>query len=180
MKSLITAALMLSAAVPGLAPAQEVSILPYPLPVQRYSELMQYLGLTEAQATQLQTIATARNQAQQALYEQIGEKYRQIQALLNANTNDAAMVGRLTIEVNNLQKQRIPTEPWRSQALNVLNAAQKQKLPTLQQAQQLQTPGWQAGALNLIDSPNQPHPAAVGDLSTVSGPAGSPVAEGGN
>lgn len=177
MKSLLTAALMVAAALPALAPAQDgATILPYPMPPQRYHELMQFLTLSEAQATQLQSIANARNQTQQSVYEQINEKYRQLQALLNANSTDAATIGRLTIEINNLQKQRVPAEPWRSQALNVLTAAQKQKLPTLQQALQLQTPGWQATTLNLIDSPQpQVRPAALGDWSTVSEPVGSPI-----
>jgi hypothetical protein len=147
------------------APAQEVSILPYPNPSSE--EIKRYLVLTDAQLTSLNTIAAARRQAQSNVYNQISEKSTALHNLLSAGSTDAARIGQLMIEINNLQKQVVPTEPYRSQALNILTNEQKAKLPPLAQALQLQGTAYQASSLNLIDGPNigRVYPADLGAVS---------------
>ena len=76
---------------------------------------------------------------------------------MKSPTADAFQVGRLTLEIRDLQKKLPLTgEPYRTNALNVLNALQKSKLPALTQALQTATPAYQAVSLNLIDAPQRP------------------------
>jgi Spy/CpxP family protein refolding chaperone len=162
MRLLMLAALILAANISGTA--QEVSILPYPLPTARYEDLKKHLALTDAQVNSLSTIANAKSQAQQALYTQINDKYTTLNNLLASGSSDSVRIGQLMIEINQLRKQTVPAEPYRSQAMNLLTADQKTKLPILIQALQLQNAAWQASSLNLIDNPSSiglPRPMPV-------------------
>ena len=96
-------------------------------------------------------------QEEQAIYQQVAEKQRQMYQLLQQGSNDAATIGRLMVEVNNLNRS-IPEKkaPYRAQALAVLTDPQKAKLTTLVDAMKLQTPAWQAVELNIIDNPHVP------------------------
>jgi len=133
--------------------AQDVSILPYPMPTVQYEDLKKHLSLTDAQVNSLSTIAKTRSDAQSNIYRQINEKYTTLNGLLANNSTDSVRIGQLMIEINNLRKQTVPVEPYRSQALNLLLPDQKLKLPILVQALQLQSAAWQATNLNLIDGP---------------------------
>ncbi|MBI4907944.1 MAG: hypothetical protein HY820_30240 [Acidobacteria bacterium] len=133
--------------------AQEVTILPYPVPNVAYQALKQHLSLTDPQITALTAVSKARSEAQSALYRQINEKNTALNTLLNSGSTDAARIGQLMIEIASLRKQTVPSEPYRSQALGILSPDQKTKLPVLVQALQLQTAAYQATSLNLIDSP---------------------------
>lgn len=129
------------------------------LPVirQQWDELKQHLVLSDAQVSTLEQILKNRTDAEQTIYRQITEKQQQIYALLEQGSNDAATIGRLTVESNNLRRQLpLNSGPYRTQALAVLNDAQKGKLTNLNEALKLQTPGWQAVQLNLIDNPSIP------------------------
>ena len=163
-------ALLLAAA--SIVPAQDVTILPYPLPNQRFDELRTYLTLTDTQVTALQQVMQSKSDAENAIYKSIREKYEALNNLLNSSNPDAFQVGRLTLEIRDLQK-RVPLsgEPYRTSALNILNAGQKTRLPALVQAMQMATTAYQAVTLNLIDQPRRPGINPL-DLPAVSGPAG--------
>ena len=117
-----------------------------------YTEVKQYLNLTDAQVQSLQTILNNRNQAGQAIYTQISEKHRTLYQLLSSETGTAAQLGQLLIDIRNLEKQLpLNDTPFKAQAQNVLTAEQKAKLPKLIEALQLQSTASQAGMLLLID-----------------------------
>lgn len=118
------------------------------------SQLKQYLNLSDAQMTGLQQVQTQRRQAESLFYQQINERQRQLNALLQAGSNDAASIGRLMVEINNLRRQLpLPTAQYRAAALAVLTDAQKAKLPALAEALRLQQPANEATWYDLIDRP---------------------------
>lgn len=158
-------------AVASMLPAQDVTILPYPLPPVRFEELKSFLNLSDTQLMALQQVMQSKSDAENAIYRSIHEKNETLNNLLNSHAPDAFQVGRLTLEIRDLQK-KVPLtgEPYRTNALNVLTAAQKQKLPALTQALQTATPAYQAVSLNLIDPPQRPGINPL-DLPAVSGPA---------
>ena len=137
-------------------PAQDAVILPYPVPPSRFEELRSYLTLSDTQVIALQQVMQGKSDAENAIYRTIQQKYETLNNLLATPSPDPFQVGRLTVEIRDLQKQ-VPLngEPYRSNALNVLTAAQKQKLPSLSAALQTATPAYQAVTLNLIDAPQR-------------------------
>ncbi len=135
--------------------AQDPVIAPIDRKLPEYTELKQHLLLTDAQVQSLSALLKTRQDAEQAIYTQIRQKQEAINNLLKAGSKDAVQIGQLTLDVYMLQKQLpVSGQPLRAAALNVLTAEQKNKLPTLTSALQLQTPAWEAVTLNLIDSPN--------------------------
>ena len=142
--------------------------LPAPLPMLQFGQLKTYLNLSDAQLQALIDILNSRNTAQQDIYKQISDKQSKLNALLQAGTSDAMLVGQLTLDINSLRKQLpIPTTTYRAAALKVLTADQAAKLPALAAALQLQQPAWQAITLDLIDAPASPTP-----IKAVAVPAG--------
>ena len=141
----------------GALSAQDATILPYPMPPTRFEDLKTYLSLSDTQVTALQQIMQSKSDAESAIYKSINEKYQTLNTILNSTSPDAFQVGRLTLEIRDLQK-KVPLkgEPYRTNALNVLNALQKTKLPALTAALQTATPAYQAVTLNLIDQPQRP------------------------
>jgi hypothetical protein len=124
---------------------------------QAWDQLRQYLVLSDAQVSTLEQIMRNRSQAEQQIYLQISEKERQMYGLLQQGSNDSATVGRLMVEINNLRRQLpLKGDPYRTQALAVLNDSQKAKLPPLTEALKLQSSAWQAIQLNLMDNPAVP------------------------
>ena len=155
MKLLSICGLLLTGAL--FLPAQDATILPYPMPEARYAELKSFLSLTDTQMTALQQVMQTKADAENTIYKSIREKYEALNNLMKSPTADAFQVGRLTLEIRDLQKKLPLTgEPYRTNALNVLNALQKSKLPALTQALQTATPAYQAVSLNLIDAPQRP------------------------
>ncbi|MBL8173649.1 MAG: hypothetical protein JNK48_03210 [Bryobacterales bacterium] len=137
-------------------PAQDATILPYPYPNARFEELKSYLTLSDTQVTALQQVNQSKQDAENVVYRSIREKYEALNNALNSANADALLVGRLTLEIRDLQKKvPIGGEPYRTNALNVLNATQKAKLPALTQALQMGTTAYQAVSLNLIDQPQR-------------------------
>src|SRR6188768_2756424 len=98
---------MLALAVLSLSSlvAQEPTNTMLPVIAQQWDQLKQYLVLTDAQVVSLGQIRQNRMQQEQAIYSQISEKQRQMYALLQQGSNDAATIGRLMVESNNLGKQ---------------------------------------------------------------------------
>jgi Spy/CpxP family protein refolding chaperone len=134
-------------------------------PPARWQALRQYLTLSDAQVGSLQQIQQQRQNAERAVYEQIRERQVQLNTLLRQGSNDAANIGRLMVEINNLQRQLpLPGTGYRSQALAILTEAQKTKLPALVEALRLGLAGNEAVNLNLIDRPPsqiQPRPVPL-------------------
>jgi hypothetical protein len=146
--------------------AQVVTPLP-PISVPS-TALMQYLGLSAAQLQALQDVQKSQSAANQAIYKQISDKQTEINNLIAAGSNDALMIGQLTLDINNLRKQLLTSgAPFRDQALAVLTPDQKAKLPGLTAALQLQTAAYQAINMNLID---QVHPPQILPLIPVAAP----------
>ena len=146
-------------------------------PVQPFNELKQHLALTDAQLKQLQDILAQKTKATQAVYEQMRAKQTELDNLLNANSNDSARIGQLTIEIHRLRRQLpLPSDPYRQQALAVLSAEQRTKLGPLDQAMKLSAPAHQAMSLSLIEAPppGQPRILATDGLLTIE-PAPAPV-----
>lgn len=124
------------------------------VPPQHYEALKQFLVLTDAQLNALIEVQRTRQNAEQAIWEQMRERQVELDRLLNAGSNDTAAIGRLMVEINNLRRQLpLSGAPYRTSALAVLNEAQKAKLPQLAQALTLQIPAGNAVSLNLIDGP---------------------------
>lgn len=148
--------------------AQSTTIYP---PIQiNYQDLKTYLNLSDTQLQSLETIQTNKNQAQQAIFQQINTKQQQLNALLNANSSDATQIGQLTIDINNLRKQLpLPLEPYHSQAVAVLTPDQQSKLAALTTALQLGSAASQAVILSLI-APLPPRPNTAVPLMGVLSP----------
>jgi Spy/CpxP family protein refolding chaperone len=135
-------------------------ISPMPLPpLPAYTAIKRYLNLSDAQLQALQELQESRAAANQAIYKQISDKQTTINNLLMSGSSDALQIGQLTLDINNLRKQ-LPASgaPFRESALAVLTPEQKNKLPGLTNARQLQPAASQAVGLDLIDGPNIPHP----------------------
>ena len=144
-----TLALALTAAS-ALAQNMPRPILPY----SPYEQVKAHLGLTDAQLEGLRKVTESRRAAESALYDQIAERQRQMYGLLQQGSNDASTIGRLMVEINNLQRQLpLNNGPYRTQAVAVLTEAQKTKLPELEQALRLNAVAHQAVDLNLLDRP---------------------------
>lgn len=127
---------------------------PNPAP---YTDIKQYLALTDAQFQSLQDVQKSRVAADQAIYKQISDKQAAINSLLAAGSNDALQIGQLTLDISSLRKQ-LPTSgaPFRQSALAVLTQDQKNKLPGLTNVLQLQPAASQAIGLDLIDPLSYP------------------------
>src|SRR5262249_6581252 len=101
-------------------------------PVAAYTELKQYLGLTDAQLQSLQTILESRGQTVKNIYTQISQKNQTLSQLLNSDGGTAAQLGQLLLDIRSLQKQLpLNDAPYKTQAVGVLTADQKNKLPKL-------------------------------------------------
>jgi Spy/CpxP family protein refolding chaperone len=130
----------------------------FPPPIAGFTELQQYLGLTDQQVQDLRAIQTERDKELQTLFQQSATKQNELNQLLQSNSLDYARIGQLMVEINNLQKQYPgPIEPYRSQALGLLNPPQKTKLQALADAMNLAVPADEAVQLNLLDRPNWPN-----------------------
>jgi Spy/CpxP family protein refolding chaperone len=118
----------------GVAAAQD-PVRPGGPFVPPYSDLRQYLSLTDVQVRSLEQVQTNRREAESAIYRQTADKQRTLSGLLQAGSTDALQIGQLMVEINNLQRRMpLAAEPYRSAALAVLTEAQKAKLPALAEA----------------------------------------------
>ena len=129
--------------------------MPRPIPpYSPYEQVKAHLSLTEAQLEGLRKVTESRRSAESAIYDQVAERQREMYGLLQQGSNDAATIGRLMVEINNLQRQLpLNNGPYRTQAMSVLTEAQKTKLPELEQALRLTAVAHQAVDLNLLDRP---------------------------
>jgi len=122
-----------------------------------FQDLKVYLNLTDTQVQALMAVQKSQQDATTAIYKQISDKQTQLNNLLKGTSPDPFQVGQLSIDINNLRKQLpISGEPYRTNALNVLTADQKNKLTALVAALQLMPAANEAVNLNLIDRPKTP------------------------
>lgn len=118
------------------------------------SALRTWLSLTDSQMASLQQVQTEKRKAESAIYAQINERQQQLNDLLNQGSNDAATIGRLMVEINNLRKQLpLPGDQYKASSLAVLTEAQKAKLPALTEALKNFSAASEASYYSLIDSP---------------------------
>ena len=145
----------------------------YPPPIMEPGRaLKEYLNLTPAQIAGLQEVQKSRQSAEQAVYEELRQKYQQLENLLQSGSTDYQQIGRLNVEIRNMQK-RLPVsgESYRTRALAVLSAEQRAKLPALTNALQLQWPANDAVFWNLLDRPAVPDDPRMLPLAASSSPA---------
>jgi hypothetical protein len=138
---------------------QDLTIQPMPLPrpQEQYDAVRQFLVLTPAQLSALMALQTSKRNAEAEIYRQMHQKQTELDALLQAGSNDAVSIGRLMVDINNLRKE-LPDAgaPFRNQALAVLEEPQKARLAQLTQALELQPTANEAVQLNLVEYPRIP------------------------
>lgn len=147
-------------------------------PPQPYTELKAYLGLSDTQLKALLDVQTSQRAAEMAIYKQINEKQQLLNSLLKGPNPDPLHVGQLTVDINNLRHQLpLSGEPYHTDALKILDAAQNAKLATLNQVLLLILPANQAVTLNLLIRPVPVFPVPFNPLlrDTQSGNPQEPV-----
>lgn len=116
--------------------------------------LKTYLTLTDQQVTQMQTIARQQGEAMRQRQQEIGTKQQQLDTQLRNGSTDAAALGRLLLDIENLRRQIESTrKSFSDQAIAVLTQAQKDKLKSLSDAALLAPAIQQAIGVNLISPP---------------------------
>jgi hypothetical protein len=144
----------------GLLPAQ--TTLPNqpvtPTPGAAFTDLSNYLGLTESQVSALVAIQQEQQTAISQLYTQLNQDYETLQTLLQATSPNALSIGQAMIEIQNLQNQinQAGTSQYQTQALAVLNQNQLTLLKNLNTALQLQSPAYEAVSVFLLTLPQGP------------------------
>ena len=142
---------------PPITPTAPAPVIP---------ELKQYLNLTDAQVTSLESIVQQKSQALQQVSDQIAQKNQTLQTLLASPNPNPTTVGQTMIDIQNLGKQLTPsTEPYHTEAVAVLTQSQLSLLGNLNTALQLQTPACEAVNVNLL-VPASSQPTAVSGSTT--------------
>lgn len=132
-------------AAPG-APAQEQPPAP--------AALKEALGLTDQQMQQLLDLRKQAAEDNRAVVEQIRAKRQELATLMQTANPDAAKAGQLLVDIKRLEDQRrTRLEEFRTKALSLLTAEQKQKLADLEKALTLGPAARQAVGLGLIVPP---------------------------
>lgn len=120
----------------------------------KFDELKAYLGLQDAQITQIQQIQKQAMESARTVMTQIQDKEKALRDLLTKGTTDAAGVGKLVLEIDTLRKQLQKSRDTAHQAaVAVLFADQKTKLSALEAAAKLAPAIAQAHALALLTPP---------------------------
>jgi len=165
---LATAACALSLSLP--LPGQQAPPTPRTPPTD---QVKTYLSLTDQQVQQLQQLITSERQANQARQQEIQTKQTQLQQLLTDNSNDAAALGRLLIDIQAVRRQMETTHTnFQNQAVALLNDAQKAKLKALDDASKLAPTIGQAVSLNLLTPARPPNAGIPGFGGPGPGPGG--------
>jgi flagellar basal body-associated protein FliL len=116
--------------------------------------LKTYLNLTDQQVQSLRDLQRSFMESNRTTLQQIAEKQRAVREEMQRPQPSAGVVGQLMVDSHSL-RQQISTRrtELRTQARNLLNEEQKQKLAGLEQAQSLLAAIGQAARLNLIEGP---------------------------
>src|SRR5438309_1147643 len=130
LRTLITASLLFGSLY-AQAPPSKVPLRPYQ---PAFTELKAALGLSDEQIEKLKQIQQSRYQLTTQLYDQIGQKQKALNDMLNSGSTDALAIGKAEIELQQLRKQTQvdKTSTYHDQALAVLTPEQKTKLATLE------------------------------------------------
>lgn len=124
--------------------------------------LKEALGLTDQQMQQLLDLRKQAADDNRSVAEQIRARRQELASLMQSANPDPARAGQLLIEIKKLEEQRrARLEEFRTKALAVLNAEQKQKLTELEKALSLGPAARQAVRLGLI-LPPQGAPGMMG------------------
>lgn len=119
-----------------------------------FTDLKTYLGITDAQITQIQTLQKAAAANVQTLVQQLRAKEQSLRDLLAAGTTDAAAVGKVVLDADAIRKQiKAAHDGVQGQAVAVLFADQKTKLTALDAAAKLEPTIRQAQILDLLTPP---------------------------
>jgi len=120
----------------------------------RYDELRTYLGLTDTQVSQLQTIQSNFQTEVRDLRQGQADKQKALRDALNAGTTDAAAVGRLLLDIDSGRKQiSAKRDVMETQAAGVMNTDQQTKLKALTETADLRSVLRQAIAAGLVEPP---------------------------
>lgn len=126
------------------------------------TELKAYLGLSDSQIQALQQIRQQEAEALRTIHDELAQKQKTLGDQLQAGSTDAAALGRLLLDIQNLRKRiEDAQKSFRDQAANQLTAEQKTKLKALEEAAKLQPAIGQATGLNLL-VPSTPAQGGVG------------------
>ncbi len=121
---------------------------------QGSSDIQAYLGLTDAQITQLQQLRANTAQTLRPIFQQIQAKETALRQALSAPGVNAATVGQMLLDIQALRPQITQAQQsLNQQAVALLTADQKTKLQTLVTAQQLEPDVRGAVGLGLLAPP---------------------------
>lgn len=124
--------------------------------------LKEALGLSDQQMQQLLDLRKQAAEDNRSVAEQIRAKRQELASLMQTANPDPAKAGQLLVEIKKLEEQRrARLEEFRTKALAVLTAEQKQKLAELEKALKLGPAARQAVGLGLIVPP-QGEPGLMG------------------
>jgi Spy/CpxP family protein refolding chaperone len=118
--------------------------------------LKEALGLSDQQMQQLLDLRKQTAEANRTVVEQIRSKRLELAALMQSANPDPAKAGQLMVDIKKLEDQRkARVEEFRTRALALLTAEQKQKLADLEKALTLAPAARQAAGLGLIAPPQR-------------------------
>lgn len=137
-----------------------------------FSEVRNYLALSETQLAALNNIHSSERSAAQSLQQQIQSKRSALESTLSTGSN-ASAAGQILLDIENLRKQITALHTtYQVQALAVLNEAQKTKLKALEDASKLMAQIHQAHALNLLAQPASEGRGFGPPMGRMAGPGG--------
>lgn len=126
------------------------------------SALKQTLGLTDDQVDKLRQLQKSQRTAMEPLAKQMAEKQRALHQAMREGTAEQAGKTALA-EIETVRKQMATARAAnRTQAVALLNPAQKQKLQALEEAAKLMASVREAAMLDLVEAPMGGPPAGPG------------------
>jgi Spy/CpxP family protein refolding chaperone len=140
-----------------------------------YDDVKATLGLTDDQLAQLKQLQTDKMAATQAFYGKMSEKQKELNQLLESNSADAAQIGKLMLELQQLRKQPAPGgTDIHEKAVAILSPEQKMKLGKLEDALKMRGAADQATQLALLTPPPPAPRQPAGGMPMMTKPAESP------
>jgi Spy/CpxP family protein refolding chaperone len=119
-----------------------------------FDDVKSTLGLTDDQLAKLRQLQQDKMAATQAFYAKMSDKQKELNQLLEANSGDAAKVGQVMLELQQLRKQPPPgAGDIHEKAVAILDAGQKEKLEKLEEAMKMRNAVDQALQLALLNAP---------------------------
>jgi Spy/CpxP family protein refolding chaperone len=117
----------------------------------RLDAIREYLGLTDDQIQQIQRVRQDAIESNRTVAEPLREKERNLRALVESGTADAAAAGGLTLEIEALRtRMRDLADTVQQNVLALLSAEQLTRLGALQEAAKLRPAVDQASGLGLL------------------------------